>query len=167
MPPIHLYTPICLETLHMLGCPLYVHSTKKTMLCQAKGVSIYPIHFNASVCLDAAHMFGPCLYVWIHPIYVWVSPCMFGYYQMFGCPLHVWMPPICFNTTHMFGCPCMFRCTHMFGHLLYVWTPPVFLDDVWMPPLHTQHKESMLCHTKGVSICAYTFGYPHSFGCLL
>ena len=24
---------------------------------------------------------------------------------------------------------------------------------VWMPPVHTQHKESMLCQTKAVSIC--------------
>ena len=50
------------------------------------------------------------------------------------CPLYVWMPQ-------------------------YVWTPshvlmlPVFFDDVWMPAVHIQHKESMLCQTKGVSIC--------------
>ena len=34
------------------------------------------------------------------------------------------------------------------------------LDDVWMPPAHAQHKESMLCQTKGVSICPHTFGCP-------
>ena len=34
---------------------------------------------------------------------------------------------------------------------------------VWMPPVHTQHKESMLCQTKGVSICHHIFGCPHMF----
>ena len=30
---------------------------------------------------------------------------------------------------------------------------------IWMPPVHTQHKESMLCHTKG---CPYApmCGHP-------
>ena len=37
---------------------------------------------------------------------------------------------------------------------------------VWMPPVHTQHKESMLCQTKGVSICPHTYGCSHMFGCL-
>ena len=32
---------------------------------------------------------------------------------------------------------------------------------VWMPLVHTQHKESMLCQTKGVSICSHTFGPPY------
>ena len=103
---------------------------------------------------------------------------------MFGCPLYVWMPLICLDT------PCMFGCPHMFGHPClfgyspiclgalmfgcsvcldtpYVWKPPVYLDDVSMPPVHTQHKESMLCHTKGVSIYAHTFGYTYVFGCPL
>ena len=34
-----------------------------------------------------------------------------------------------------------------------------------MPPVHPQHKESMLCQTKGVSICPHTFGCFHMFGC--
>ena len=34
-------------------------------------------------------------------------------------------------------------------------------------PVHTQHKESMLCQTKGVSICPHTFGFNHMSGCLL
>ena len=56
---------------------------------------------------------------------------------------------------HTFVCPhCMFGHPHMFGHLLYVWMPPdVSIPPyVWMPHLHTYHKESMLCQTKGVSI---------------
>ena len=32
---------------------------------------------------------------------------------------------------------------------------------VWMPAVHIQHKESMLCQTEGVSICTHTFGCPH------
>ena len=48
---------------------------------------------------------------------------------MFGHPLYVWIPPVCLGAL-MFGCS------------LYVWTPPVCLDDVWMPPVHTQHKET-------------------------
>ena len=58
-------------------------------------------------------------------------------------PLYVWMPP-------------------------YVWTTPY----VGMPPVHTQHKESMLCQTKGVSLCPHTFVHyptcldpPCMFGC--
>ena len=49
----------------------------------------------------------------------------------------------------------------------YTWTTPIcldapiYLDDVWMPPVHTQHKESMLCQTKEVSI------WPHTCGCPL
>ena len=41
---------------------------------------------------------------------------------------------------------------------------------VWMPPVHTQHKESILCETKGclyAPICLNApcmFGYPHMFG---
>ena len=74
------------------------------------------------------------------------------------------MPPICLDT------------------LLYVWRSPicldapvcldtpVCLDDVWMPTVHTQHKESMLYHTKAVSICPIhldapsTIECPHMFG---
>ena len=40
-----------------------------------------------------------------------------------------------------------------------------------MPPVHTQHKESMLCQTNGVSICPIHLHVPHvwmspcMFGC--
>ena len=36
----------------------------------------------------------------------------------------------------------------------------LYHKNVWMPPLHTEHKVSMLCQTKGVSICPHTFGCP-------
>ena len=71
----------------------------------------------------------------------------------FGCPLYVWMPS-CLDTPICLDAP-------MFEH------PAVCLGDVWMPPIHIQHIESMLCHTKGVSICPHTFGCPHMCGCSL
>ena len=37
---------------------------------------------------------------------------------------------------------------------------------VWMPPVHTQHKESMLCQTKGCPYALYIW-MPHMFGCPL
>ena len=102
------------------------------------------------VCLDAP--------------YLWMAHCMFDCLHMFGHPLHVWIPPcldatICVDTPYvwmplMFGHPHMFGCPHMFEH------PAVCLGDVWMPPVHTQHIESMLCHTIGVSICPHTFECP-------
>ena len=67
-----------------------------------------------------------------------------GYPNCLYAPLYVWMTP------YVWTLPCMFGCSHMFGHTLYV----------WMPPIHTQHEESMLCHTKGVSLCPHTFGCP-------
>ena len=45
--------------------------------------------------------------------------------------------------------------------------PAVCLGGVWMPPVHTQHIESMLCHTNGVSICPHTFECLHMCGCTL
>ena len=30
----------------------------------------------------------------------------------------------------------------------------LYQKNVWMPPVHTEHKESMLCQTKGMSICS-------------
>ena len=62
-------------------------------------------------------------------------------------PPYSWMP-LMFGHPHMFGCP------HMFEY------PAVCLGDVWMPPVHTQHKDSMLCHTKGVSICPIHWDAP-------
>ena len=90
-----------------------------------------------------------------------------------GCPYapYILMPPYVWMAHHMFGCPPYAS--------LYVWTPPyvwmppvcldtpigldapIYSDDVWIPPVHVQHKESMLCQTKGVSIC------PNTFGCSL
>ena len=63
------------------------------------------------------------------------------------CPLYVWAPPYVWMPNVCLDIP------HMFGHLPYVWMPLVCLDDVWMPAVHIQHKESTLCQTEGVSIC--------------
>ena len=115
-------------------------------------------------------MFGHLLYVWIPPVCfdVWMPPVHIQHNEsilcqtkgcpyapihldaphMFGCPQYVWM------SSFMFEWPCMFgQPPHMFG------CPPVCLDDVWIPVVHIQHKESMLCQTKGVSICPHTFGF--------
>ena len=59
---------------------------------------------------------------------------------MFGCPLYAWTTPLCLDA-------------------------PISLDDVWMPPVHTQHKESMLCQAKGMSICPIHLDAPCMFGC--
>ena len=75
------------------------------------------------------------------------SSCMFGCPHMFGCPVYVWMPQYVWIPSYVWSPP------------TYVWMPPVCFDDVWIPPVHTQHKESMLCQAKGVFICPNTFGY--------
>ena len=123
---------------------------------------------GAPLCLDAP--------------WICVDTPMFGCPHMFGCPLyihntrkacfvtlrvvhmpHVWMP------SYVWMAPCMFECPHMFGQYpyvcfpLYVWTPPVCFDAplyVWMPTVHTQHKESMLCHTKGFPYVSYVWTPP-------
>ena len=107
---------------------------KERMLCQTKGVSIYPHTFGCP------HMFE-CLPVCLDaPMFGWshMPPCIFGH--------PIWMS-LYVRVPLMFGCP------------LYAWHP-ICLDDVWMPAAHTQHKERMLCQTKGVSICPNTFGCP-------
>ena len=166
-------------------CPPYVWMPsvhiqhKESMLCQTKGVSICPHTFGY------LHMFEwpPCMLGCPH---MFGCPCMFGCCHMFGWPpvcldVPICLPvcldiPICLNAPVCLGCP-------------YVWMPlvcldtpicldaPICLDDVWMPPVHTQHKERMLCQTKGVSIypihldapifldAPCMFGCHHMFGC--
>ena len=178
--PVCLDVPICFDTPcmyghpHMFGCPLY---------------ACMPHMFGCT-----HYMFG-CPHVWTPP-YVWTSSCMFWCFHMFGHPLclnaslYVWKLPMfgcpqMFGHPHIFGCPPIFWCTPcMFGCLQYVWIPPVSLDtpyvwmppvcleDVWMPVVHVQQKESMLCQTEGVSICPIhldtpcMFGHPHMLGWL-
>ena len=82
---------------------------------------------------------------------------------MFGCPLYVQMAPICLDTSHIWMPPCMFGYPHMFG------CPLVCLDACCT----LQHKESMCCQTKGVSICPIhlddpiCLDAPCMFGCHL
>ena len=128
---------------------------------------------NSPCMFGHPHMFGCPAYVWMPP-YVWTPPHMFGcplyVLMMFGCLLYIhntqkacivrlrgcpyaqyiWIPPYVWTSPHTFGC------------LLYVWISPICLDApigldaplyVWMPAVHIQHKESMLCWIKGVSIC--------------
>ena len=74
-------------------------------------------------------------------------------------PPYVWMPPACLDAPHM--PPCMSGHPHMFGYPCVLGCPlcldaphmppcmlgysicldaPICLDDVWMLPVHTQHK---------------------------
>ena len=92
-----------------------------------------PVCLDASICLDT-------------PIYLDAPPVCLDAPICLDKPLYVWMPPICLDTPVCLGTP--------------VWMPPVCLEDVWMPALHIQQKESMLCQTEGVSICPHTFGCP-------
>ena len=43
--------------------------------------------------------------------------------------------------------------------------PPVCFDDVWMPPVHTQHKESMLYQTNGCPYAPIHLDCPPMFAC--
>ena len=88
-------------------------------------------------------------YIWVPP-YVWMVPVCLDTSISLDAPVclgapYVWMPPVCLDTPIGLDAP-------------------ICLDDVWMPPVHKQYKESMFCQTKGVSICLHTFGCPHMFG---
>ena len=58
----------------------------------------------------------------------------------------------------MFGCPLYIQNTKKdcFVRLRVCLYTPIHLGA----PVHKQHKESMLCPTKKVSICPNTFGCP-------
>ena len=127
---------------HMFGCTLYIHNTKKACFVRLKGVHM-PHTFGCPHAFGCPHMFG-----W-HPVCLDAShmpPCMFGHPHMFGWPCRLGCP-LCLDAPCMLGHPHMFRFPHMFG-----W----YLDA----PVHTQHKESMLCQTKGVSICPIHLDAP-------
>ena len=88
---------------------------------------------------------------------IWGHPNIQRGIQMYG---GIWTPP--YSDKACFLCVVYVQgaSKHM-GHP-YVWKPLEYawtLPYVWMPPVHTQHKESMLCHTKGVHM-PHTFGYP-------
>ena len=54
------------------------------------------------------------------------------------------------------GYPYVWMPTEYVWTLPYVWMPLY----VWMLPVHTQHKESMLCHTKGCPYAPIHLGGP-------
>ena len=113
---------------------LVLHKTqRKHSLSDLGGIHMPPIHCTAPICLDAFICLDTtiCLDA---SLYVWTTPCMFGF------PLYAWTPLLYLDVP------------------LYVQTTPVFTPPyVWMPPVHTQYKGSMLCQTVGVSICPHTF----------
>ena len=76
------------------------------------------------------------------------------------CPMYVWTPPYIWM-------PCIYLDAPYVWTPPHVWMPPLCFDDVWMPPVHKQYKESMLCQTKGVSICPIHLDAPiYLDGCL-
>ena len=69
-------------------------------------------------------------------------------------PPYVWM---------MYGCPQYIHNTKKACSVRLRGCPyaPINLNA----PVHKQHKASMLCQIKGVSICPHTFGCSHMLGC--
>ena len=139
--PQYICTPPCLDTLHMCGCPLYIHNTKKACFVRLRWCPYTPIHLDASICWDAPCMFGCHPYVWTPPVCLNAPKCLdappicLDAPCMFGCPLHVWMPP-------------------MFQHHPYVWMPPVCLDTPIC--LNIPHMFGCSPECLDVSICLDT-----------
>ena len=52
------------------------------------------------------------------------------------------------------------KCEWVWEEKLRCLDAPIYLDDVWMPPVHTQHKERILCQRKEVSTCPHTSACP-------
>ena len=76
------------------------------------------------------------------------------------------MPPYIWMSKHMFGCPPV--CSDdpiCLDTPKFVWMPPVCLNDVWMPAVHIQHIESMLCQNKGFPYAPICLDAPCIFGC--
>ena len=162
---------------HMLGYHLYV-GMPPLCLDAAICLDAPPVCLNGTLCLEYPHMFGhPCMLG---------CPHMFGHLHMFG------YPPVCLDIPHMFALPiclgapylwtplCMVGHPHIFRHPLYVWMSSIcfgFPLCVWMWASkhmavskcirgiqNKHHKESMLCQTKGVSICPHRFRCHHMLG---
>ena len=186
MPFIYLdASPVCLDAPHvwttscMFGCPIcldtpqYVGHPYVWMLPECVDA---PICFDTLICLD-----GPiCLEdVWMPAVHIQHKESMLCQTEGVSIWPNTLGHPQCLDALHLFGCtPSMFGYPHMFGHPTYIWMhtvcldlphmfgcSPVCFDDFWMPPVHTQHKRSMLCQTKGVFLCPHTFGCPHIFRC--
>ena len=117
---------------HMFGRYLYapLHTQhKKACFVTIRGVPM-PHTFGCPICLMA-----PCMFEC--PICVDTLVCLDAPY--------IWMLPICLDTPVCLDGP-------------YVWTPPVCLDNVWIPPIHTQHKKACFVTIRG-------FHMPPTFGC--
>ena len=157
---------IVMDYTKKFGCPLYTCNTKEACFVRLRG----PHTFGPPICLDAPCMFGcPHMFGW--------APCMFGCFKIkkknrmaeIEYPLYVWMPPHVWMGPCMFGCFTIKKKDGRYSSGLY--KKNVVPPYVWMPPVHTLQKESMLCQTKGVSICLPTFGpsicldAPCMFGC--
>ena len=109
------------------GIPIYRGAFKHMKASKVMGASKCMGAYGHPLSLTKHVFFVLCMYRG-HPN-IWGTPTS-------GCPLN-----IC-GHSHMFGCPpCL--------------DAPICLEDVWMPPVHTQHKGCMLCHTKGCPYALY------------
>ena len=133
------------------GVPPYVwmspvHTQHKESI-RLRGCPYAPIHLDAHICLDSPCMFGcPCMFECSLCLN---APCMFGQPQCLDVPICLDAP--CTYTTQRKDTLSDKGGVHM---------PPY----IWTPPVHKQHKESMLCQTKGVSICPHRFRCHHLLG---
>ena len=144
---------------HILGASkhrgaLYIHNTKKSMLCQTKGGIHMPHTFGCPHRFGYPHMFECPMYVWMAPC-MFGCPCMLGLFPMFEFPLYAWTNFYMFICPHIFGWCLDATCTYTTQrkHALsdyggvhmppYMWMPPVCLDAticlasplyVWMLP---------------------------------
>ena len=142
-----------------------LHTTQgKHALSDLMGVCM-PHTFVHSLCLDVP------LYVWTPQMFV----CLSG-----SCETQLLAPVL--HTTQrkhalsdlggVFYAPIHLYTPGMFGHPLYVWMPlvcletPICLYAPHMLPVHTQHKESMICQTKGVCMPQYICAPPCMLGYL-
>ena len=105
-----------------------VHTQHKACFVRLRGCPYAPIHLDALRRLDTP--------VCVNAPLCLDAPCMFGWPHMLPCM---------FGHPHMFGCPCMLGHPHIFRC-------PLCLDDVWMPPVYTQHKKACFVRLRG---CPY------------
>ena len=127
---------------------------KESMLCQTKGVSICPHRFRCH------HMLGYHLYVGMPPLCLDAAICLDA-------------PPVCLNATLCLNTPiCLdtpvcLDVLHMFGFPLCVWmwvSKHMAVSKCIRGIQNKHHKESMLCQTKGLSICPHSFRCHHMLG---
>ena len=127
-------------------------------------------------------MFGCPPHIWMPP-YVCMPPVHTQQKESMlchtkGCPYapYVWTPPVCLDAPYVWMLPVCLDVPHVWTPP-YAWMPPICLNTllyVWVmfgcPPVHAQHIESMLFHTKEYmeadiheSVCMYECMHVYMF----